>query len=85
MTSALRIANTGCSLRTGQLQSSKSFTLTFGIRYERLGQFADRLGRNASFDLGKADPNPPLDGSMAGYIVASTFSGFLLPGCFARA
>jgi hypothetical protein len=61
-------------------RASKSFTLDFGLRYERLGQFADRLGRNASFDIGKADPNPPPDGSTAGYIAASNFSGVLPPG-----
>ena len=59
---------------------SKSFTLNVGLRYERLGQFADRLGRNASFDIRKADANPPPDGSMAGYIVASNFRGVLPPG-----
>ena len=37
----------------------KSLTLNIGLRYERLGQFADNLGRNASFDAAKADPNPP--------------------------
>jgi Carboxypeptidase regulatory-like domain len=58
----------------------KSFTLNIGLRYERLGQFEDRLGRNASFDLGKADPNPPTGGSMAGYIVASNFPGVTPPG-----
>jgi hypothetical protein len=60
-------------------RASKSFTVNFGLRYERLGQFADRLGRNASFDIRKADPNPPPDGSAAGYIVASNFSGALPP------
>ncbi|HXJ11158.1 MAG TPA: TonB-dependent receptor, partial [Candidatus Limnocylindrales bacterium] len=58
----------------------KSFTLNIGLRYERLGQFGDRLGRNASFDILKADPNPPLGGSTAGYIVASNFPGELPPG-----
>ena len=63
-------------------RANKSFTVNFGLRYERLGQFADRLGRNASFDIRKADPNPPPDGSAAGYIVASNFSGALPPGVF---
>jgi hypothetical protein len=58
----------------------KSLTLNIGVRYERLGQFGDRLGRNASFDIGKADPNPPPDGSVAGYIVASNFPGATPPG-----
>src|SRR5215471_16079246 len=59
---------------------TRSFTLNLGIRYEHLGQFADRLGRNASFDISKADPNPPVSGSQAGYVVASNFSGVLPPG-----
>jgi hypothetical protein len=46
-----------------------------GIRYERLGQFGDKLGRNSSFDATRANPNPPTGGSLAGYIVASNFPG----------
>jgi hypothetical protein len=59
---------------------SESLTLSFGLRYERLGQFADRLGRNSSFDISRADPNPPAQGSTAGYIVASNFAGTTPPG-----
>ncbi len=58
----------------------RSLTLNIGLRYERLGQFGDRLGRNASFDIGKADPNPAPSGSVAGYVVASNFTGVLPPG-----
>ena len=59
---------------------SKSLTLNIGFRYERFGQFGDRLGRNSSFDFSKADTRPPQDGSLDGYIVASNFSGGLPPG-----
>ena len=59
---------------------SRSLTLNLGLRYERMGQFADNLGRNSSFDFAKADTNPPPGGSLAGYIVASNFSGTLPPG-----
>ena len=59
---------------------NKSLAVNIGVRYERLGQFADRLGRNASFDIGKANPNPPSDGSVAGYVVSSNFQGELPPG-----
>jgi Carboxypeptidase regulatory-like domain/TonB dependent receptor/TonB-dependent Receptor Plug Domain len=59
---------------------SKSFTLNLGLRYERLGQFGDNLGRNSSFDFNKADPNPPPSGSLDGYIVASNFQGALPRG-----
>jgi len=50
------------------------------MRYEHLGQFGDELGRNSSFDVQKADPNPPVSGSTAGYIVASNFAGALPAG-----
>jgi len=59
---------------------TKSLTLNLGLRYEHLGQFGDKLGRNASFDISKADPTPPVGGSQAGYVVASNFSGVLPPG-----
>jgi len=58
----------------------KSLTVNVGLRYEHLGQFGDRLGRNASFDITKADANPPTNGSAAGYVVGSNFHGNLPPG-----
>ena len=58
----------------------KSITLNVGLRYERLGQFGDKLGRNSSFDLSKADATPPSGGSVAGYIVASDFPDAIPPG-----
>jgi Carboxypeptidase regulatory-like domain/TonB dependent receptor len=58
----------------------KSLTLNLGLRYERLGQFGDTLGRNSSFDITKADPNPPPAGTVAGYVVASNFQGTIPPG-----
>ncbi len=57
-----------------------SLTLNLGIRYERLGHFGDKLGRNSSFDFSKADASPPPNGSLDGYIVASNFPGALPPG-----
>jgi len=59
---------------------SRSLTLNLGLRYERLGQFGDRLGRNSSFDIRRADPDPPPGGSVAGYIVASNFPALPPPG-----
>jgi len=58
----------------------KSLTLNLGLRYERLGQFGDVLGRNSNFDITKADPNPPPAGTVAGYVVASNFRGTIPPG-----
>ena len=54
---------------------SQLLTLSFGLRYERFGQFGDQLGRNSSFDMSKADPNPPPQGSTAGYIVGIELFG----------
>jgi hypothetical protein len=53
----------------------RSLKLNIGLRYERLGQFGDTLGRNSSFDINNADANPPPGGSVAGYTVASNFPG----------
>jgi hypothetical protein len=57
-----------------------TLTLNLGLRYERLGQFSDELGRNSTFNIKDADPNPPASGSLAGYIVASSFPGTPPPG-----
>ena len=58
----------------------RSLTLNLGVRYERLGQFGDNLGRNSSFDVNMANANPPPSGSLDGYIVASNFPGVLPSG-----
>ena len=58
---------------------SRSLTLNLGVRYERPGQFGDKLGRNASFDVHRANSNPPEDGSLDGDIIASNFRGMAPP------
>jgi hypothetical protein len=55
-------------------------TLNLGVRYERLGQFGDELGRTSSFDVSKANANPPPSGSLDGYIVGSNFPAALPSG-----
>jgi hypothetical protein len=57
-----------------------TLTLNLGVRYERVGDFADRDGRGASFDPASANADPPASGSHAGYLVASGFSGTLPAG-----
>jgi hypothetical protein len=59
---------------------SRPLTLNIGIRYERLGQFADKFGRNSGFNVGSVNPNPPPGGSLAGYVVASNFTGVVPSG-----
>jgi hypothetical protein len=57
-----------------------TLTLEAGLRYERIGQFEDQLGRSSSFDVNRADPNPPVTGSVAGYVVAANYGGILPSG-----
>jgi len=54
-------------------------TVNVGLRYDRIGDLADALGRNSSFDVKLADPNPPPGGSLLGYLVSSNYSGGAIP------
>jgi hypothetical protein len=65
------------------IKISPQFTINLGLRYERLGDLADELGRNASFDPARADHTGA--GSQAGYIVASNLTGVDLPPGVIRA
>ena len=65
----------GSAFAQDDYRVSSFLTLNAGMRYERIGQFGDNLGRNSSFDFAKAGPNPPSGGSLDGYIVASNFPG----------
>jgi hypothetical protein len=58
----------------------RSVTLNLGVRFERIGQFGDVLGRSSSFDVRKADANPPAGGTLEGYLVASNFPGTVPAG-----
>jgi hypothetical protein len=52
------------------IKLTSSFTLNFGVRYERLGQLSDKLGRNSGFDIELANPNPPAGGTLEGFVVS---------------
>ena len=56
-------------------RAASTFMVDAGLRYERIGQFGDELGRNSSFDINQADPDPPPIGSVAGYVVAANYTG----------
>ncbi len=56
------------------------FTLNLGLRYERHGHLADDLGRNANFDITRANPNPPTGGTLEGFVVSENFPGMVPPG-----
>ena len=65
------------------IKVSSRLTINLGFRYERLGQLEDELGRNASFDVARADHTGV--GSQAGYIVPSNLRGVDLPPGVIRA
>ncbi|MGH9841848.1 MAG: TonB-dependent receptor domain-containing protein [Blastocatellia bacterium] len=54
---------------------TRRLTLNLGLRYERIGQFYDALGRNSNFDIALANPNPPAGGTLAGFILPDNFPG----------
>jgi hypothetical protein len=62
------------------IKLASSFTLNVGLRYERLGNLGDQLGRNSGFDIAAANPNPPVGGTVQGYVVSSNFPGTVPAG-----
>ena len=70
----------GSAFAQDDYRITRRLTLNAGLRYERVGHFADELGRSSSFDVAKANPNPPATGTLEGYIVASNFAAPLPPG-----
>src|SRR5437899_5345111 len=58
---------------------TRRLTLNLGFRYERQGQLGEYLGRASTFDPARANPNPPAEGTLQGFIVASNFSGGAIP------
>lgn len=57
------------------IKLTKSFTLNVGLRYERLENLGDKLGRNSGFDVSQANPNAPAAGTIQGYVVSQNFAG----------
>ena len=62
------------------LKATRRLTLNLGLRYERQGLIGDKLGRASIFDTTRANPEPPVTGSLQGYVVASNFQGTLPDG-----
>ena len=59
---------------------TRRLTLNAGLRYERIGELADKYGRDGNFNPALANPNPPAAGTLAGYIVESNYAGTLPAG-----
>lgn len=63
-----------------EVRLSSRLTLNAGLRYERLGDFADKLGHNTSFYPSLANPSPPATGSLQGYVVPANYEGAVPAG-----
>ncbi len=61
-------------------KATQKLTLNLGFRFERLGGVGDELGRNATFNFALANPNPPVGGSLAGFVVPDNFKGAIPAG-----
>jgi hypothetical protein len=62
------------------IKLTSSFTLFLGVRYERLTNLGDQLGRNSGFDITLANPNPPAAGTIEGFVVSKNFPGTVPAG-----
>jgi len=61
------------------IRLSSRFNLNLGLRYEHQGVIGDSGGRASIFNIALADTNPPPEGSVAGYTVASNYLGTIPP------
>jgi hypothetical protein len=62
------------------IKLTPSFTLNLGVRYERLENLGDKLGRNSGFDIALANPNPPTGGALEGFVVSENLPGAVPAG-----
>jgi len=62
------------------LKLTPKLTLNLGLRFEHLGDLGDDLGRNSSFDINNANTNPPVSGSLQGFVVSNNYPGTVPSG-----
>lgn len=62
------------------IKLTPSLTLFLGVRYERLDNLGDKLGRNSGFDIAQANPNAPAAGTLDGFLVSKNFPGTVPAG-----
>ncbi len=70
----------GSAYATDEYRVARNFTLNVGLRYERMGDIYDSLGRNATINPSLINLTPPAGGSVSGYTVPSNFQGTVPTG-----
>jgi len=58
---------------------SSRLTLNVGVRYERVAPTENALGANTNLDPALVNPNPPVEGTLEGWLVPSDYSGGDVP------
>ena len=56
------------------MKLTSRFTFNAGLRFERFSHPWDRLGDDTNFELRRANPNPPPEGTYQGYVVSSKYN-----------
>ena len=70
----------GSGYMQDEIRITPRLTVNAGLRYERLGDFADKLGHNTSFYPSLANANPPARGTLQGYVVPKNYQGAVPAG-----
>ena len=70
----------GSGYVTDEYKVSRSISLNVGLRYERLGDFYDALGRNATINPASVNLTPPTAGTINGYVVPANYTGAIPTG-----
>ena len=74
----------GSAFAQDDFRISRVFTLNIGLRYERIGQLGDQLGRNSSFDCQQGRSEPAAEWKSCGLHCSVQFSRRPPPGRNAR-
>ena len=70
----------GSGYVTDEYKVSRNISLNLGLRYERMGDFYDALGRNATINPSAINLTPPATGAINGYVVPANYGGALPAG-----
>lgn len=62
------------------IKVTRRFTANIGLRFERIGDISDAMGRNGNIDPALLNTSPPAGGTLQGYVVPSNYTGTVPAG-----